>query len=301
MASGSVTLDGTVAVVTGAGGGLGRAHALELAARGALVVVNDAGVSVDGSLTGRSDAADAVVAEIRAAGGTAVADTHSVATTEGAAGVVDAAVERFGRIDALVNNAGFLRDATFAKLTEDMVRSVLDVHLLGVFWTSREAWRHMVEQRHGRIICTTSVAGLCGNFGQANYAAAKAGIVGLVQTLAIEGARYGITVNAISPAARTRMTEQILGARAERLEPSLVSPLVAVLASQECEATGEVFSVGAGRVARVVIGEGPGYSASSLRAEDLADRWNDVMASAPMTRTPTVESVFDLMFAGADG
>lgn len=291
-----VGLDGRVAVVTGAGRGLGRAHALALAARGAAVVVNDLGVGLDGRVAA-TDAAAEVVAEIEAAGGTGVADGGSVATPEGGRSLVETAVGAFGRIDIIVNNAGFLRDATFAKLAPEDVKAVIDVHLAGAFWTVQPAWPHFKEQGYGRIINTSSVAGLLGNFGQANYSAAKMGLVGLTRTLAVEGARNGITANVISPAARTRMTEELLGDRKDRLDPSLVSPLVVWLASEGCTATGEIFSVGAGHVARVVISEGRGHTDAHLTPEALRDSWDAIMRADDLSEPRTVAEEFALMFA----
>ncbi len=222
-----IEYEGRVAVVTGAGGGLGRSHALLLAGRGAQVVVNDLGGSRDGS-GGGSAMADAVVQEIRNAGGEAVANYDGVHTWQGGQGIIDTAIEAFGRVDLVINNAGILRDASFAKLEEPQLDLVLKVHLYGAFHVTRAAWPHLREQGYGRIVNTTSGSGLYGNFGQANYSAAKLGLVGLTRTLAIEGAKYGITANAIAPVAASRMTEDIMPPQLlERLEPANVSPLVA--------------------------------------------------------------------------
>ncbi|GAA1942164.1 SDR family NAD(P)-dependent oxidoreductase [Nocardioides hwasunensis] len=270
-----IRLDGRVAVVTGAGRGLGREHALLMGRRGAQVVVNDLGGSLDGE-GGAGTPAEQVVEEIRAAGGTAVADATDISTPEGAAAIVDLAVQTWGRIDVVVNNAGILRDKSFAKMTADEVDPVLAVHLGSTIWMSKAAWPHMVEQGFGRIVNTTSAAGLFGNFGQANYAAAKAGIVGVTKTLAIEGARHGIQVNAIEPGARTRMTEKLLGDLADSLDPSLVAPLALWLASAECESSGEVYNVGGGRVARVVVAETPGFFSRTLSAEDVREHWDEI-------------------------
>ncbi len=247
-----------VAVITGAGGGLGRAHALLLAARGAAVVVNDPGVAVDG--TGRSSgAADAVVEEIQAAGGRAVAEHSSVATPEGGEAVVRKALDEFGGVDIVVNNAGILRDKSFGNLDWSDLHAVLDVHLRGAFYVTRPAFLRMKDQGYGRIVMTSSASGLFGNFGQTNYGAAKAGVVGLMNVLELEGAKYDIKVNAVAPMARTRMTEQLLGQFAEGLDPELVSPVVAYLCSEGCQVSGEVWSVGGGSVSRVFIGLCPGY------------------------------------------
>ena len=216
--------DGKVAIVTGAGGGLGREHSLLLASRGALVVVNDVGGAVDGS---GSDAGPGqhVVDEIKAAGGEAVLDTNSVATPEGGAAIVQTALDTFGRIDIVVNNAGILRDKSFHNMGPDLVDPVLDVHLRGAFYVTQPAWVHMREQSYGRVVVTASSAGLFGNFGQANYGAAKMGLVGLAHVLAQEGERNNIKVNAIAPTAGTRMTREIFGDElADKLAPGLVSP-----------------------------------------------------------------------------
>ena len=270
-----LTFDGKVAIVTGAGGGLGRAHALELARRGALVVVNDLGGSVDG--TGSSEsAAQKVVDEIRAAGGEAIPNFDSVSTPEGGESIVRSAVDAFGRVDIVINNAGILRDKSFANLTADLVEPVLDVHLKGAFFVTRPAWVHMREQGYGRIVNTTSASGIFGNFGQANYGAAKMGLVGLARVLAQEGAKYNIKANAIAPVARTRMTEDLLGPAAELLEPELVTPVVIYLAHEDCPVSGEIYSVGGGRVARVFIGETKGYINRELSAEDVREHFDQI-------------------------
>lgn len=250
-----------VVVVTGAGGGLGRQHALLMAERGAAVVVNDLGGSVDGT-GGGSAAADGVVDEIVAKGGAAVAEYSTVATPEGAAAIVGKAIEEFGRIDALVNNAGILRDKAFHNMEVDQIAAVLDVHLRGAFYMTRAAWPYMREQAYGRVVMTSSASGIIGNFGQSNYGAAKMGMVGLVNVLKLEGAKYNIKVNAIAPIAVTRMTEELLGAfgiTADQFGPELVSPAVAYLASEACELSGDVWSVGGGSVSRFFIGLTDGY------------------------------------------
>jgi NAD(P)-dependent dehydrogenase (short-subunit alcohol dehydrogenase family) len=267
--------DGKVAIVTGAGGGLGRRHALLLASRGALVVVNDLGGSVDGT-GGSAGPAQLVVDEITAAGGEAVADTSSVATAEGGAAIVQAAVDAFGRVDIVVNNAGILRDKAFHNAGPDLWNPVFGVHLAGAFNVTQPAFARMREQGYGRIISTSSAAGLFGNFGQTNYGAAKMGLVGLTRVLAVEGAKYGIKANVIAPLALTRMTEAIMGSLGERLDPGLVSPLVAFLAHEDCDVSGEIFSVGGGRVARIFIGESPGYYSPELTPEDVRDHWDEI-------------------------
>jgi NAD(P)-dependent dehydrogenase (short-subunit alcohol dehydrogenase family) len=265
-----VTLDNRVAIVTGAGGGLGRSHALALAARGARVVVNDLGGNADGTGSG-SSMADQVVKEIEAGGGEAVANYDSVATPEGGEAIVQTALDAFGTVDIVVNNAGILRDRSFAKTPPEDVAILLDVHLRGAFNVSQPAFRVMKEKGFGRFVHTTSASGLFGNFGQANYAAAKTGLVGLSNVLAIEGEKNNIHSNVIAPIAKSRLTEA-LGAMGDALRPELVSPLVVYLASDECELTHEIFSVGGGRIARVFVGLGPGWfggNEKDFTAEDV--------------------------------
>lgn len=255
-----IRFDERVAVVTGAGGGLGRTHALALAARGARVVVNDLGGAVDGSGGGNA-MADKVVAEIREAGGEAVANYDSVGTPEGGAAIIQTAVDTWGRVDIVVNNAGILRDKSFTKLEPAMLQAVLNVHLEGAFYVTQPAFRRMREAGYGRIVFTSSAAGLFGNFGQSNYGAAKSGLVGLSNVLAIEGGKYNIKSNVIAPLARTRMTEGLLGELADALDPELVTPMVTYLASEQCAVSHEVFSVGGGRFARVFTGLARGWFA----------------------------------------
>ena len=274
--------DGRVAVVTGAAGGLGREHAVLLAERGARVVVNDAGVSVGGEGADEAPAAR-TAREIEDLGGIAVADTNTVATAEGGEAVVATALEAFGRVDIVVNNAGILRDKAFHNLTPDLLDPVLDVHLKGSFWVTRPAWAHMREQGYGRVVCTSSSSGILGNFGQSNYGAAKTGLVGLTRVLAIEGARHNIRANAIAPLARTRMTEELLGAFADRLSPKLVSPVVAWLCHEECPVTGEVFAVGGGRVSRFFTGLTPGWFDPELTAEGVRDHFDAIRAEEGYT------------------
>ncbi len=267
--------DGRVAIITGAGGGLGRSHALELARRGAKILVNDLGGSLDGS-GGSSSAAQRVVEEITAFGGHAAANYDSVATPEGGRAIVQAALAAFGRVDVLVNNAGILRDKAFHKMDHAMIDAVIDVHLKGAFYVSQPAFRLMREQGYGRIISTSSASGLFGNFGQANYGAAKAGLAGLTRVLALEGAGYGIKANAIAPIASTRMTEGILGELATRVSPESVSPLVAYLAHQDCSVSGNVYSVAGGRVARIFVAETQGVVLREITAEAVRDRMADI-------------------------
>ncbi|MEN8185014.1 MAG: SDR family oxidoreductase [Myxococcota bacterium] len=255
-----IRFDGRAAVITGAGGGLGKTYALALAARGAQVVVNDLGGSSDGTGSG-SSMADDTVKEIVEAGGQAVANYDSVSTPEGGEAIVKAALDAFGRVDIVINNAGILRDKTFAKLPPEDLEAVLDVHLKGAFFVSQPAFRKMKEQGFGRFVFTSSAAGLLGNFGQANYGAAKMGLVGLSSVLAIEGAKYEIKSNVIAPIANTRMTQELLGPMADLLAPQCVTPLVAYLVSEQCDLTHEIFSVGGGRYARMFVGVTPGWFA----------------------------------------
>jgi len=255
-----ITFDGRVAVVTGAGGGLGKEYALELARRGSRVVVNELGGAVDGSGSSKG-AADVVVDEIREAGGEAIASYDSVATRDGGAAIIQTAVDSFGTVDIVINNAGILRDKSFSNMTLDEIEVVLDVHLKGAFYVSHPAFKVMKEKGYGRFVHTSSASGLFGNFGQANYGAAKTGLVGLSNVLAIEGAKYNIKSNAVAPTARTRMTEDILGPFAEMFDPKQVMPMVVYLASEQSQLTHEVFSVGGGRYARVFIGTNTGWFA----------------------------------------
>jgi len=253
-----IRFDGQAVIITGAGAGLGRAYALLFAERGAKVLVNDLGGDVHGLGDGHGPA-DQVVREIVAAGGTAVANYDSVATPQGGKAIVAAALQHFGRVDVLVHNAGILRDKSFPKLAPADIRDVMDVHLNAAFWVGQPAFEAMKEQEYGRIVFTSSSSGLFGNFGQANYGAAKTGLIGLMRVLSIEGARYGIRVNCVAPAARTRMTEELLGPLTERLDPGHVAPLVAYLGSSQCDLTSEIYSAGGGRFARVFLGLAPGW------------------------------------------
>jgi NAD(P)-dependent dehydrogenase (short-subunit alcohol dehydrogenase family) len=271
MTMSELRFDGRVAIITGAGGGLGRSHALELARRGAQVLVNDLGGALDGSGSSLT-AADRVVDEITAAGGIAVANHDSVATAEGGQGIVQAAIDAFGRVDVLVNNAGILRDKAFHKMDDSMIEAVINVHLKGALYVSQPAFCLMREQGYGRIVNTSSASGLFGNFGQANYGAAKAGLAGLTRVLAIEGASRGIQVNAIAPIAATRMTQDILGPLADKVSPASVSPLVAYLAHEECAVNGHVYSVAGGRIARIFVAETHGVVLSQNTSEEIQSK-----------------------------
>lgn len=237
-----IRFDDQVAIVTGAGGGLGRAYARALAERGARVVVNDLGCARDG--TGDAhDSADAVVAEIRAAGGQAVANYDSVATMEGGERIVQAARQAFGRVDILINNAGIIRDKTFPKLTPEMWAEVVAVHLNGAYNVTHPAFLVMREQNYGRIVFTTSSTGLFGNFGQANYGAAKMGLVGLMNCLKLEGERFNLQVNCVAPLAFTRINEEIIPENLQAaLKPENVAPLVLYLCARECPVSGGIYN-----------------------------------------------------------
>ena len=267
--------DGKVAIITGAGGGLGRQHALLLASRGALVVVNDLGGAVDGTGSDKG-AAEHVVDEIKAAGGEAVANTSSVSTPDGGAEIVQTAIDSYGRVDIVINNAGILRDKSFHNMEPALMNPVFDVHLKGAFHVTQPAWVRMREQGYGRIISTSSAAGIFGNFGQTNCGAAKMGLVGFTRVLAVEGAKYNIKANAIAPLALTRMTEDIMGGVGDKLDPALISPLVTYLAHEDCPVSGQTFSVGGGRVAHVFIGETQGYFNAALNPEAVRDNWSTI-------------------------
>jgi NAD(P)-dependent dehydrogenase (short-subunit alcohol dehydrogenase family) len=263
-----MSLSGRVAIVTGAGGGLGRSHALFLASQGAKVVVNDIA----------QDAADRVAAEIVAAGHEALAIAASVTDEAGVAAMVGQTMERWGRIDILVNNAGILRDKTFVKMSLEDFRLVVDVHLMGAVICAKVVWEIMREQRHGRIVMTTSSSGLYGNFGQANYGAAKMALVGLMQTLAIEGEKYGVRVNCLAPTAATGMTEGVLSeASLDLLDPALVSPGLLALVGDEAP-TRAILCAGAGHfaVANITLSQGHYIGGGEDAGERVARRWEAI-------------------------
>jgi NAD(P)-dependent dehydrogenase (short-subunit alcohol dehydrogenase family) len=271
-------LDGRVVIITGAGGGLGREYALLLADEGARVVVNDLGGARDGSGSGKA-MADTVVDEIRQLGGTALANYDNIATEEGAQSLVDSAVQEFGALDGVVNNAGILRDGAFHKMSAENWDAVLKVHLYGGFHVTRAAWPHLRERKFGRIVMATSTSGIFGNFGQSNYGAAKLGLVGLVNTLAIEGAKYGILANAVAPMAATRMTTDIAPPELlDKLPPAHVAPVVGYLMSEQCTDTGCVFVVGGGNIQRVAQFQNKGVSFSEPpTVDELTERWSEIV------------------------
>jgi NAD(P)-dependent dehydrogenase (short-subunit alcohol dehydrogenase family) len=276
-----IRFDGRVVLVTGAGGGLGRSHALEFARRGAKVVVNDLGGAVDGS-GGSSAAADAVVAEIAARGGQAIADGGSVTDERGVRNMVDRALAAFGRIDVLIANAGILRDKTFAKMELRDFDAVMDVHLMGTVRPLKAIWPLMREQGYGRVVVTTSSSGLYGNFGQSNYGAAKMALVGLMNTLRLEGERDGVRINAIAPIAATRMTEGLMPQEVlEVIRPEFVTPGVVYLASEEAP-SGMILAAGAGTfaAARIYETEGVALDRDTLSAEAVQTAWDRIVDPA---------------------
>lgn len=280
-----IRFDGRVAIVTGAGGGLGREHALELARRGAKVVINDLGGSVDGT-GGNSAAAEAVVAEIKAMGGEAIANGSSVTDEAGVQKMIDDTMAAFGQIDILICNAGILIDKSFSKMTNADINLVLDVHLRGTFRPINAVWDIMKEQGYGRIVVTTSSTGLYGNFGQANYGAGKLGVVGAMNTLKIEGAKYNIKVNAICPIAATRMTEGLMPqAVLDQLKPEYVTPGVMNLIKDDAP-TGMILSAGAGAFSMAQIVETKGAfvgQGEALTAEAVAAKWDEITDSETLS------------------
>jgi NAD(P)-dependent dehydrogenase (short-subunit alcohol dehydrogenase family) len=281
----SIRYDGKVAIVTGSGGGLGRCHAIELAKRGAKVVVNDLGGSVDGTGAG-SEAAQAVVAEIEAAGGEAIANGANVARYDEVEAMVKQAVDKWGRVDILVNNAGILRDKSFAKGSLEDFKLVLDVHLMGSVNCTKACWEVMREQAYGRIVVTTSSSGLYGNFGQSNYGSAKMGVIGMMNTLAQEGAKYNIKINALAPTAGTRMTEGLIPEEAFKLlTPETVTPAVLFLVSEDAP-TRTILGAGAGSfaVARIVESAGAWLSPEEQTPEGIAAHWDAIADTAGETQ-----------------
>lgn len=282
--SADIRFEGRVAIVTGAGGGLGRSHALQLAARGSKVLVNDLGAARDGSMSGApgESAADRVVAEIRAAGGEALANTGSVTDPVAVQAMVQQAMDAWGRVDILVNNAGILRDKSFSKMTFDDFKLIVDVHLMGAFYGTKAVWEIMKAQGYGRIVFTTSSSGLFGNFGQANYGAAKMALVGLMQTLALEGEKYNVRANCLAPTAATRMTEDIMPPEVLKLlTPESVTPGLLFLASEQAP-TRAILCAGAGVFAasHVTLTDGVLIGAAADAPEQVAARFAQINAQA---------------------
>jgi NAD(P)-dependent dehydrogenase (short-subunit alcohol dehydrogenase family) len=289
----TIRFDNRVAIVTGAGNGLGRAHALLLASRGARVVVNDPGGAVDGK-GGDHAAADKVVAEIKAAGGQAVPNYDSVADPKSAANIVKTAVDSFGTIDIVVNNAGVLRDKTFHNMTVEDFDFVVKVHFLGTAYVTHAAWPIMRAKAYGRVVVTSSNSGIYGNFGQANYGGAKLAVVGFMNALRLEGQKYNVLVNALAPVAGTRMTASLLTPEMlARLDPAFVSPMVAYLCSEQCQRTGDIWSAGAGYFARIEYREAPGVriNGRAPTIEDVADNIDKIadLSTSKVFRTSSEE------------
>ncbi|OBJ37232.1 short-chain dehydrogenase [Mycobacterium colombiense] len=294
MVSGELRFDDQVAVITGAGGGLGKQYALLLASRGARVVVNDLGGSVTGGGTD-SRAADTAAAEIRDLGGDAVADSHSVTSPEGGQAIIDTALNAWGRVDIVINNAGIVGDAPFEDMTAERFEPLLDVHLKGAFYVTRPAWKAMREQGYGRILHTCSAAGILGAAGMSNYGSAKTGLIGLTRVLAAEGADHNIKVNALAPIAYTRMLahsvdgaaqpddpaaqavlDDLVGQYLQKLDPALVAPVAAFLTHRDCPVSGEIYTVGAGHVSRFFIGRTKGFYRPGLSIEDVRDHLAEI-------------------------
>ncbi len=275
----SIRFDGRVVVITGAGSGLGKSYALHLAARGARVVVNDKGGNVEGEGASKVPA-QLVVDEIKRAGGEAVANFDDVSEVEGANRLIQQAVDQFGTVDVLICNAGILRDKSFLKMSLDDFELVLRVHLLGTVYVTRAAFPVMKVKGYGRIVLTTSASGLYGNFGQTNYAAAKLGLVGFMNSLKLEGLRYNIRINAVAPMAATRLAQGVFPQEmASRLKPELVAPLVAYLCSEQCEASGDIISAGAGSYNAVKIVESKGVrfgTEQEITPEMIAAKYRDI-------------------------
>ena len=301
MSATELRFDDEVAVITGAGGGLGKQYALLLSSRGARVVVNDIGGSVTGD---GSDAATAgaVVDEIRELGGQAVADTHSVTSPEGGQAIIDTALRAWGRVDIVINNAGIVGDAPFEDMTADPLIPLIDVHLKGAFDVTRPAWTVMRERGYGRILNTSSAAGILGAERMSNYGAAKTGLIGFTRVLAAEGAGHNIKVNAIAPIAYTRMLahavdgagrqddeaaqailDDLVAQYLQKLDPALVAPVAAFLTHRKCPVSGEIYTVGAGHVARFFVGRTKGFYRSGLSVEDVRDHLDEIRDEAGYT------------------
>lgn len=294
-----IKFDGKVAIVTGAGAGLGKTYALDLAKRGCKVVVNDLGGARDGT-GGSKSAADAVVDEIKAAGGEAAPNYDNVATVDGGENIVKTAVDNFGKVDIVINNAGILRDKSFLKMEEGMWDAVMAVHLRGAYCVTRPAYALMRENNYGRIVFTTSGAGLYGNFGQSNYSAAKMGLLGLMNTLKLEGAKYNVLVNTIAPVAASRLTEDVMPPEFfEKLKPEFITPLVVYLSSEENKDSGYVFNAGIGWYSRaaIMIGEGTiiGDGKKEIKAEEIKDNWAKITDMSKAKEVASVQDTFAYM------
>ncbi|HON39729.1 MAG TPA: SDR family oxidoreductase [Deltaproteobacteria bacterium] len=275
-----IDFTGRVAIVTGAGAGLGRCHALELAKRGAKVVINDLGGARDG-VGSDSSAANKVVEEIKALGGEAVPNYDNVASVEGGANIVKTAVDAFGKVDILINNAGILRDKSFTKMEEENWDAVMNVHLKGAYCVSRPAFEVMRANNYGRIIMTTSGAGLFGNFGQSNYASAKMGLIGLTNVLKLEGAKYNIMTNVIVPVAASRLTEDVLPPEFfEKMKPDFVTPAVLYMCSDKCTDNGMIINAALGYFSRTAVMTGPGAILSDGKKiptpEEVMESWSKI-------------------------
>jgi NAD(P)-dependent dehydrogenase (short-subunit alcohol dehydrogenase family) len=276
----TIDFTGRVAIVTGSGAGLGRCHALELAKRGAKIVVNDLGGTRDG--TGSDDsAANKVVEEIKALGGEAVPNYDNVATVAGGENIVKTAIDAFGKVDILVNNAGILRDKSFTKMEEENWDGVMAVHLRGAYCVTRPAFANMRENGYGRIVMTTSGAGLFGNFGQSNYAAAKMGLIGLTNVLKLEGGKYNIKTNVLAPVAASRLTEDVLPPEFfEKMKPDFVTPAVLYMCSEQCEDSGMIINAALGYFSRSAIVTGPGAILSDGKKiptpEEVMENWGKI-------------------------
>ncbi len=294
-----IRFDGRVAIVTGAGMGIGRMYALELARRGAKVVVNDLGGARDGSGSDQS-AADKVVEEIKAFGGEAIGNYDSVANVEGGQNIVQTAVDAFGKVDILINNAGILRDRSFLKLSEDEWDAVLAVHLKGAFCVTQPAVKIMKDNNYGRVVFTSSTSGLYGNFGQTNYGAAKLGLVGIMNTLKLEVAKYDIKVNTIAPTAWSRMTADLLPPEyEEKLNPQFNEPMVLFLCSEEVPVTGMTFAMGAGWYGRTAIVSGPGIclgdASRPIAVEEIRDNFDRISSMDELKTHDNGGSIFTYM------
>jgi NAD(P)-dependent dehydrogenase (short-subunit alcohol dehydrogenase family) len=299
--SNDLRYDDQVAVITGAGNGLGKQYALLLASRGARVVVNDIGGSVTGAGCS-TDAATATADEIRRHGGEAIADSNSVTSPRGGQAIIDTALEAWGRVDIVINNAGIVGDAPFEDITADRLDPLVDVHLKGAFYVTRPAWKIMREQGYGRILNTCSAAGLLGAERMSNYGAAKTGLVGLTRVLAAEGADHNIRVNAVAPIAYTRMLahsvesagrpddasaqavlDDLVAQYLQKLDPALVAPVAAFLTHRDCPVSGEIYTVGAGHVARFFIGRTQGFYSPALSVEQVRDHLDEIRDEAGYT------------------